>query len=352
MSEKQNIEEIIIRYFRQDVTEDDVRLLDAWLEERPENKALFFELKALDDYSHKSPLLRESVKETGWQKMKARILESEKETVRSETPKEPVTQWRKWLIILKYASIIILAISAGWGISEFSRNPASSSPAKDIVYNEIYVEKGGRANTVILSDGTKVVLNAATRLRYPTSFNGKDRKVYLDGEAYFEVTKNEDKPFIVKLKKQDITVLGTSFNVEAYEAENYSIVSLLSGRIALDAFNESGEPMSRMFLKPDQKAYSDNQSGSVSIQNIEASLSSAWVYGMYKFKDEPLSAIFKRLENYYGVKIHLSSDKLKQVKYTGSFSLDQDIREVLRIIDYEKQLHVKFAGKDIFIASK
>lgn len=104
---------------------------------------------------------------------------------------------------------------------------------KDVVYNEIHVRKGGRANTVFLSDGSKVILNAATTFRYPTSFNGKNRQVYLDGEAYFEVSKDVEKPFVVKLKKQEITVLGTTFNVQAYAHEPYSEVTLLTGQILL-----------------------------------------------------------------------------------------------------------------------
>ena len=134
------------------------------------------------------------------------------------------------------------------------------------MYNEIHVRKGGRANTVFLSDGSKVILNAATTFRYPTSFNGKNRQVYLDGEAYFEVSKDVEKPFVVKLKKQEITVLGTTFNVQAYAHEPYSEVTLLTGQILLEAFNERGESMSRMYLKPDQKALSDNSTGSVSLQ--------------------------------------------------------------------------------------
>lgn len=207
-------------------------------------------------------------------------------------------------------------------------------------------------NTVILSDGTKVVLNAATTFKYPTSFNGKNRQVYLDGEAYFEVTKNEEKPFVVKLNKQDITVLGTTFNVQAYENESYSVVTLLSGRIMLEAFNEFSESTGRMFMKPNQCALADNESGSISLSEVNASLTNAWINGEYKFKDEPLSSIVKRLENYYDVRIHLDDPRLEQIRYTGTFSLDQDILDVFRIIDYEKQFVFKRIKKDIFIISK
>lgn len=347
MSDRSNIEELIVRYLQQDINEEELSSLEAWLEESMENKSYFFSLKSISDSNWYPFYSQDSMKEAGWRKMKGRI---NREGIASDN--RPAV--RSLLFsYLKYAAIILLAIGTGWGINELQGSLERTSHAGDkIVYNELRVEKGGRANTLILSDGSKVVLNAATRLRYPTDFNGKNRKIYLDGEAYFEVVKDMEKPFIVKLKKQEITVLGTTFNVKAHSGEEQSIITLLSGRISLEAFNEKGESMSRMFLKPNQKAYADNESGSVSIRNTDASLANSWVKGEYKFKEEPLSSIAGQLENYYGVTIHLNGEKLKNMKYTGTFSLGQDIKEVLHIIGYEKLFTVKYVEKEIFITSK
>jgi hypothetical protein len=250
-------------------------------------------------------------------------------------------------------AVVAIAVGVGWGIKKIQGNTyLSNSKEKEVVYNEIHVQKGGRANTLVLSDGTKVILNAATTFRYPTSFGEKNRMVYLEGEAYFEVAKDEEKTFVVKLNKQDITVLGTTFNVQAYKDESYSIVTLLSGRVMLNAFNELGESTSRMFLKSNQCALSDNKSGSVSLCDVNASFANAWVNGEYKFKDEPLLFICKRLENYYNVQIHLNDPRLEQIRYTGTFSLEQDIMDVFRIIDYEKQFAFKRVKRDIFITHK
>ena len=345
MSEKYNIEELIIRFLQQDINEEELHYLESWLEEDAEHKSYFFGLKSISDSSRRSFFSKEEVNEASWQRMLARI-----EKHQEKNPSLGKSRTRDlWFSCVKYAAIIIFAIGAGWGIHEFQRKIHRSDLAeKDLVYNEIDVQKGGRANTVLLSDGSKVILNAATTFRYPTSFDGEKRQVYLDGEAYFEVSKNSEKPFVVKLKKQEITVLGTIFNVH----ESYSEVTLLTGRILLEAFNERGESMSRMYLKPDQKALSDNSTGSVSLQEVNASLSNAWINGEYKFKDESLASIVKRLENYYNVNIHLDDKRLEKIRYTGTFSLDQDILDVFRIIDYEKQFTFKRVKKDIFITSK
>ena len=343
MSEKYNIEELIIRFLQQDINEEELRYLESWLEEDAEHKSYFFGLKGISDSSRRSFFSKEEVNEASWQKMLARIdKHQEKDFSLGKSRTRDL-----WISYVKYAAIMIFAIGAGWGIHEFQgKIQQADLEAKDVVYNEIHVQKGGRANTVLLSDGSKVILNAATTFRYPTSFSGKDRQVYL------EVSKNSEKPFVVKLKKQEITVLGTTFNIQAYGHESYSEVTLLTGRILLEAFNERGESMSRMYLKPDQKALSDNSTGSVSLQEVNASLSNAWINGEYKFKDEPLASIVKRLENYYNVKIHLDDKRLEKIRYTGTFSLDQDILDVFRIIDYEKQFTFKRVKKDIFITSK
>ena len=349
MSEKYNIEELIIRFLQQDINEEELRYLESWLEEDAEHKSYFFGLKSISDSSRRSFFSKEEVNEASWQRMLARIdKHQEKDPSLGKSRIHSL-----WFSLVKYVAIAILAVGLGWGVHEFYGNAESFYWAEEnVVYNEIHVQKGGRANTVILSDGSKVVLNAATTLRYPTSFNGEKRQVYLDGEAYFEVSKNEEKPFVVKLNKQEITVLGTAFNIQAYENESYSVVTLLSGRVMLEAFNELGESTGRMFLKPNQRALSDNESGSVSLHDVNSSLANAWINGEYKFKDEPLSSIFKRLENYYNVRIHLDDPRLEQIRYTGTFSLDQDIQDVFRIIDYEKKFAFKQVKRDIFITKK
>lgn len=347
MLEKSTIEELIVRYLQQEITEEELRLLEVWLEESIENKKYFFQLKSISDSSKRSAFSEENVNEASWLKMKVRL------------EQEQVPSSKKTLIkvfsfkCVKYVAVLILAIGVGWSFHELQDKFENNDQKKgEIVYNELRIEKGGRVNTLTLSDGSKVFLNASTTFKYPTTFGNQDRMVYLDGEAYFEVTENTEKPFVVKLKKQDITVLGTTFNVKAHSEEEYSVVSLFSGRISLEAFNKKGETMSLMFLKPNQQAYADNNTGSVSIQNTDVSLSNAWIRGEYKFKEEPLFSIIKQLENYYGMKIHIDSERLKNVKYTGTFSLDQDIKEVFHIIDYEKRFSIKYDKNEIFITCK
>jgi ferric-dicitrate binding protein FerR (iron transport regulator) len=341
MSEKNHIEELFIRYFLGEITEDELQELNVHVMNSPEDKALFFQLKQISDSGRRS-VWSEAEKEESWQRMYARI------------HKEPPARRLRFSYYLKYAAIFIVALGMGWGVNEIvKRNAAGDVPHVASAYNEIRVERGGRGNTLILPDGSKVVLNPATTFRYSTGFGETERTVYLEGEAWFEIVRDETKPFIVKLKKQDVTVLGTSFNVEAYSDENYSVVTLLSGSVSLEAYDEKGESMSRMFLKPRQRAVSDNRSGSVSVRNVDETVAeSSWAKGRYKFKDESLWRIAARLEKYYDVQIHIEEEYLREMKFTGSFSKSQDIRDVLQVLDHEDRYSVKRVANEIFIAGK
>ena len=325
MESNNSIEELIIRYLQNEIQEDELRVLDAWIHESDANKAHFFELKGLFDTRKEVAFLNHYSVERSWERMAGKL-----DAISGVSVKSKVLGKQFWLSFLRYAAIIVIAMG----------------------YNEIVVEKGGRANTLLLSDGSKIILNASTRFKYPTSFNGDERVVHLEGEAYFEVAKNHSKPFIVKLKNQQITVLGTSFNIQAFNDDRFSVTTLLSGSILLESFDAQGRKMSSMKLKPNQQARSDNRTGSIFLSETDASISNAWVGGKYRFKDETLVSIVKRLENYYGVNIRLAHDSLRNIRYTGTFSLDQGIQEVLDIINSEKQFTFMKDGKDILISAR
>ena len=327
MESNNSIEELIIRYLQNEIQEDELRVLDAWIHESDANKAHFFELKGLFDTRKEVAFLNHYSVERSWERMAGKL-----DAISGVSVKSKVLGKQFWLSFLRYAAIIVIAMGVGVGMNQWISNRLY---AGDTEYNEIVVEKGGRANTLLLS-----------------SFNVDERVVHLEGEAYFEVAKNHSKPFIVKLKNQQITVLGTSFNIQAFNDDRFSVTTLLSGSILLESFDAQGRKMSSMKLKPNQQARSDNRTGSIFLLETDASISNAWVGGKYRFKDETLVSIVKRLENYYGVNIRLAHDSLRNIRYTGTFSLDQGIQEVLDIINSEKQFTFMKDGKDILISAR
>lgn len=342
MAENTAIGELIVRYFEGQMTESELLSLEQWIYESEENKRSFFDLKHLYDSKRYTSYKDNRLFEKQWQKLDAKIKQKKRSI--------PFVQRHKgWIKYLKYAAIIVLAIGIGYGIGGYYSTELSFEP---IVYNELTIEKGGKANSLLLSDGSKIVMNAATQLKYPTSFNQINREVFLSGEAYFEIAKNKEKPFVVKLHNQDITVLGTTFNIQSYKGDQYSVVTLVEGEILIESYNPEREKMSQIYLKPNQQAYVDNQTGSVFLSTVDTSISHSWKDGKYRFRDEKLLSIVKRLENYYGVSIILNGDSLINESYTGTFSLNQSIDEVLRIINIENKFTIDRNENEILLSAK
>jgi len=171
---------------------------------------------------------------------------------------------------------------------------------------------------VTLSDGTKVWLNAASSLSYPTNFTGEYRKVQLEGEAYFEVTHNAKHPFIVSTHEQQVKVLGTSFNVNAYINERKTVTTLLNGRVELSSSGSSSTTQ----LRPGEQSVLDHSGFEVGA--VDATLYAAWKEGEFRFKATPLIEALRQVERWYnldidytgipaGIQIHASISRNKQL---------------------------------------
>ena len=179
MVEKYNIEELIIRFLKQEISEDELRYLETWLAENEEHKSQFFELKNVSDLFDHSIVTSNNA---DWQKMYDRI-----ERIHEKVPShiESPMGDSVWLSVLKYAAIAILALGLGWGVGSFYSTPVVHEE-NVFALNEIHVPKGGRTNTVVLSDGTKVILNAGTTFKYPNLFkNGSGKYAYKFAKEHY-----------------------------------------------------------------------------------------------------------------------------------------------------------------------
>ena len=193
--------------------------------------------------------------------------------------------------------------------------------------NIVSVNKGQRAG-ITLPDGTIVHLNSESKLTYTPDFNGKLREVVLEGEAFFEVTPNKEKPFIVKTSVFDVEVLGTSFNVSVYNDENIVETALMEGKVKLTM---QGCPSKPVYLTPSQKfiySRSDRQ-GTISIMEGDTEL--AWKQGILAFSAEPLEEVFRKIERWYGVTMHYDKESLVDDNFTGQFKMIS-IQEMMNIL--------------------
>ncbi|WP_298646806.1 FecR domain-containing protein [uncultured Proteiniphilum sp.] len=188
-------------------------------------------------------------------------------------------------------------------------------------YNQLIIPYGKRS-VITFSDGTKVWVNAGSRLVYPAEFDKGKREIYVDGEIYIEVSEDKKRPFVIKTRQMDIEVLGTKFNVSAYEADKVNSVVLLSGSVSISSNAHNKE----IILSPNQK-YS-NLENSCSVENVDANIYILWAQGLYQFESEKLGNIVIRLERYYGIKIECDA-AIAELKCSGKLDLKDDMNKLL-----------------------
>jgi transmembrane sensor len=195
-------------------------------------------------------------------------------------------------------------------------------PKEEIsTYNQLIIPYGKRS-MITFSDGTKAWVNAGSKLVYPAEFSKEKREIYVNGEIYIEVNEDKKRPFVIKTKQMDIQVLGTKFNVSAYEADKTKSVVLVSGSVSISSDIDN----KKVILNPDQM-YSI-LGNSCSVENVDASLYILWVQGLYQFESEKLGTIITRLERYYGIKIECDTTSA-ELKCSGKLDLKEDINKLL-----------------------
>jgi len=184
------------------------------------------------------------------------------------------------------------------------------------------ITPSGKHLSLTLADGTRIWLNACSRVVYPPVFTGKTREIYLEGEAYLEVSHDANRPFMVKTRRMEVGVLGTSFNVSAYDEEETQSVVLVQGQVAVKTLEQN----ETVTLKPNRMlALTGNKTV---VNTVDVSKYISWKDGLYVFHDEPLSFILKRLSHYYGVKIEYDPE-VGIIRYTGKLDLKDDVGRVL-----------------------
>lgn len=209
-------------------------------------------------------------------------------------------------------------------------------------YNTLSTPKGGQYE-VNLPDGTKVWLNAASTLRFPVAFAQNERRVELTGEAYFEVAKDSKKPFVVKSDQQQITVLGTHFNVNAYRDEDFTKTTLLEGSIRVN------KGVAQTLLIPGQQAISGAASALITVRkNVDLSESIAWKNGLFLFEDEDIFSIMNKISRWYDIVVAYRGD-LKGKKYSGNISKFRDVTEVLKTMQLTGTIQFKVEGRRIIV---
>jgi ferric-dicitrate binding protein FerR (iron transport regulator) len=200
----------------------------------------------------------------------------------------------------------------------------------EVTYHTLTVPRGIKMVQVMLADGSLVWLNTASSLKYPTSFTGHERSVELTGEAYFEVKHDAGRPFAVRTKNMTVDVLGTGFNVSAYEDDEQSNVVLVKGSVAISAKGKSG--MLQKQLVPGNMASFQTGAGNISVATVNTDEYVSWKNGYLIFRQAPLEQIVKRISRYYDVHINTNDLAKSDETFSGRLDLQNSIEDVMNLV--------------------
>jgi ferric-dicitrate binding protein FerR (iron transport regulator) len=245
------------------------------------------------------------------------------------------------LTVSKIAAILIIGLLIGISVQYFKKS--------ELVYFTSIAPKGS-VSQMVLPDNSIVYLNAGSQLKYTVEGIKGKREVFLDGEAWFDVTKNEKKPFVVHTPFYDVNVLGTQFNVKAYKNDAEITTTLEEGSVQVTS-SENFKLAETTVLEPGEQLVYDTQKKTINVKEVETRMFTAWKDNKLIFINMNLKELFVLLERKYGVDIEVTNDLILDYHYDGTIK-DETILEVLDLLKETLPVKYKIEGQTIFITKK
>jgi len=339
---------LIVAYFEKTIDDDGLAELKEWLESNEENQEVFSDTIQILSVS-KGTLFQPVKQQENWERLKAHIaadstlpeteLIANPVLINSISPKPDYYAYR-WLVAAFF--LLIGGIATLFGYQQLKREPVQ--PA---VYAQLS-NPNGKHSRIMLPDSSVIHLGAGSKIRYEKSFSARKREIYLDGEAFFEVTHNQTRPFIVKSGKVSTVVLGTSFNVKAFAAKNKVSVTVSSGKVGVMGAID-GKTRLISYLLPDEQLIIDTKTGESDKSTINADAASGWRDNNFVYYNTSLKDIASSLQRHYGVEFDFATAELSHIKLTAKFN-NLSLQEVTDNLSQLSGLSFQKQGKQIFIS--
>lgn len=370
--DSETIYQIIHSILADEATDEERRIFTEWLDASDANRAEYEKLKRLYQVTSHRNKNKTFNTEFAWQQVRKQTIAKKK------TFRLPV--WTR------YAAMVAIIVFTG--MIYFSKQPAStihevnmeefsqptlllengekialteesfSMQKKDVVIkndaknklvyepqkeeekitiqnNHLVIPKG-KTYQLLLSDGTRIWLNSETEITYPTRFVGNKREITLIGEAFFEVAKNKEKPFIVNANGMEVKVLGTSFNVSCYTADKTISTTLIEGSVSVKTENKK-----TVTITPSEQFTYNRDNAKTDIRIVNTELFTSWINGEYIFKDTALEEIVKKLQRWYDFSVNYEDESLKNNRYSLIVDRNTDIDHLLEVISYTSDIKLE-----------
>lgn len=241
---------------------------------------------------------------------------------------------KKWKKVLQWAAILILPIVSALSVYYFIQTQQGNN------HPTIVIAGYGEKAEVVLPDGSRVWINSGSKITYNDEFNRKQRPVYLEGEAYFEVTKDKERPFIVKTESMFVEALGTSFNIRSYSEDQQAFAVLIEGKIKVSA---SGQ---EQILSENQRAIFNKSTQTLTTDMVRSGDFVQWKSGNLYFDNQSFEDIARTLSRIFNVDIQFASDKLRSIRFSGTLGMSS-IRNTLDILSLTSPMRYEMQGTTI-----
>lgn len=297
---------LLYKFFEGLTTQDEEKAIREWIEDSPENEARFFEERKMFD-----AILISGQKDLFEQENAGNILKT-----------RPISKRKFYLQeVLKITAAILVALLGSWYYFVHIEND------DDLMATQTINVPAGQRLNLVLPDGTDVWLNAKTTIKYPVSFNKEERLVTIDGQAFFNVAKNEKAPFIVKTANATVKALGTQFDVLDYSDSEEFETMLMEGRVEVTIMNK---PEESLILNPNSKSILEN--GKLTKVYVDDFSSYEWKNGLISFKNKRFADIMNTFEKTYDIEIEIEKTEISNLLYTGKFRIIDGVDYALRVL--------------------
>ena len=327
-----NIERIIAKSFKGGLDSNEQIFLDQWISLSQDNKKKFEIYEKL--WKRSGDLLLSNTID-----VEASLLKTKKRI--------PDLRFKRKSSFgnLRVAVVLILAMALGFLFNYLLGANNLIDGTSGTVYQEVRASYGTRTK-LLLADGSTVWLNSGSTLKFPVNFdNAEERVVELNGEGYFDVTKNESKPFIVNTSGLDVKVYGTSFNVSAYDEYDSMEVALVEGKVSL-VQGDKGNRKEYMVLNPNDVVECNISEKRLSrISDSKMSKYTAWKDGQMVFYGDPIEKVVSRLEKWYNVDIEIKDKDLQDYRFTATFN-DETLEQVLKLLSLSSPMEYKIVPSE------
>lgn len=336
MDEKQIPYELLAKYLSGQSTPSECEQVNHWLAADPEHSLLLDNLRRQWNHIHVDTSDYVIPDKTMvWGKIQDRIRHKVKQ----------VPLYPRSLLIRVAGIAAAIALVAGFALSFLFAGKEESWQAG--AFENVIIAPSGQKSQVVLPDGTHVWLNSGSRLSYNYQYSTRDRVVNLEGEAFFDVKKETEYPFIVKAGAVDVKVHGTAFNVNAYADDQSIMVALLRGKVSLLS---AADQHLLTYLSPDQIATVSKKDLSCSVEACDAEIEVSWHHNLLKFEGTPVEEVWKRLERWYGVNITVSNVSPSNSHW---FTVKtESLIELLELINRMTPIEYKINGEEVTIRYK